>query len=157
MRRSSLTMFAIPLLVFDASGFETRSACVSHEEAVRTTVRTYFDGVAEGRPDKLRSVFHEDALLVAVDRDGSVVRMAAADWAAGLRGPLREPAHRREIASVDIHGNAASVKTILEWPAVRYVDYLSLVRVEGQWRIMNRVRDRSALPARLTGGFPASS
>ena len=47
--------------------------------------------------------------------------------------------HANRIVSVDMRGTAAVVKTDLSWPNVHYVDYLSLLKVEGEWKIVNKI------------------
>ena len=44
-----------------------------------------------------------------------------------------------EILSIDIEGLAAVAKTELMWPNVRYIDYLSLLKIDGEWRIVNKI------------------
>jgi hypothetical protein len=38
-----------------------------------------------------------------------------------------------------MEGNAAVVKTDLEWPNIHYVDYLSLLKIDGEWKIVNKI------------------
>ncbi|HEX8636521.1 MAG TPA: nuclear transport factor 2 family protein [Pyrinomonadaceae bacterium] len=40
--------------------------------------------------------------------------------------------------SVDITGNAASAKIILDYPTVRFTDYMSLLKIDGEWKIVNK-------------------
>ena len=43
------------------------------------------------------------------------------------------------IAALDITDNAASVKVIETYPKSIYVDYLNLLRLQGEWRIVNKI------------------
>ncbi len=71
--------------------------------------------------------------------------------AAGLLLPIREyltwfrgePAEneaRRErwIESVDITGDAAVAKVVLDYPDRRFTDYMSLLRLDGEWKIVHK-------------------
>lgn len=140
--RAAASLLAIPLLIFDAWGAEAGSRSAD-ETAVRAVVQDYFDGMMRGSPEQLRAAFDPEALLIGHGRDGEVVRIPFARWSAGMNRPMENPrAYRNEIAAVDISGSAAMVKTVLTWPNVRYVDYLSLVRDgEGKWRIVNKIWD----------------
>ena len=73
------------------------------------------------------------------------MRIPFSRWSAGMTRPMQNPdRYRNEIAALDISGNAATVKTVLTWPNVRYVDYLALMKNgAGEWRIVNKVYDAS--------------
>jgi hypothetical protein len=113
----------------------------SEEDAVRTTVELYFQGMMEASPETLREAFHPDARLIGLGRDGQVMIIPFETWAAGWEG--REPRDPEKyvnaIVDVDLHGTAASAKTDLKWPNVRYIDYLSLLKVDGEWVIVNKI------------------
>ncbi len=47
--------------------------------------------------------------------------------------------YQNRIVSVDIAGTAASVKVDLLWPRVHYVDYLSLLKIGSEWRIVAKI------------------
>lgn len=145
-RRAAASLLAIPFLIFDAWGAEARRPSPD-EVAVREVVETYFNGMMEGSPEKLRCAFHPDAVLVHQAPDGSLTRTPATQWAVNMnRGIQDRRGYRNEIAAIDISGNAAMVKTVLTWPRVKYVDYLSLLRNgDGEWRIVNKVWDSSTV------------
>jgi Putative lumazine-binding len=143
-RRAAASLLAIPLLIFDAWGSEAGPPSAD-ETAVRAVVQGYFDGMMEGSPATLAEAFHPDAFLIGQGRDGRIMRIPFAQWSAGMNRPMEKgKAYRNEIAAIDITGNAAVVKTVLTWPNVKYVDYLSLMRDgEGAWRIVNKIWDTS--------------
>ena len=41
--------------------------------------------------------------------------------------------------SENVIGNAATVKTDLEWPKLHYIDCLSSLKLDGEWRIVNKI------------------
>lgn len=143
-RAAASVLAAIPLLIFDAWGAEAAPPSAD-EVAVRAVVQDYFDGMMEGSPEKLRSAFHSEAFLIGLDRGGAIVRIPVDRWSAGMNRAMTMSAScRNEIAAVDINGRAAMVKTVLTWPNVTYVDYLSLLKDgEGTWRIVNKTWDTS--------------
>lgn len=142
MRRGAISLLAIPLLVFD--GWGGKAAPPRAEEvAVRAVVQAYFDGLMQGSREKLRTAFDGDACLTGVGHDGEYMRIPFERWSAAItRSRVNPRAYRNEIARIDITGDAAMVKTVLRWPGVMYVDYLSLLRHgDGDWRIVHRARD----------------
>ena len=67
--------------------------------------------------------------------------IAFEQWASGWEGrdPRDPETYLNSIIDVDVHGTAASAKTDLKWPRVRYIDYLSLLKVDGEWAIVNKI------------------
>jgi hypothetical protein len=43
------------------------------------------------------------------------------------------------IESVDVTGNAAVAKIVLDYPTTRLTDYFTLLKVDGEWKIMNKI------------------
>ncbi|MFN2412266.1 MAG: nuclear transport factor 2 family protein [Pyrinomonadaceae bacterium] len=41
--------------------------------------------------------------------------------------------------SVEVSGNAARPKIILDYPTVRFVDYMTLLKINGEWKIVSKV------------------
>jgi hypothetical protein len=106
-------------------------------------VQAYFDGLMSGSSGALDRAFHPGARLIGIGDRGTLAMIPFQEWkdvvtADGPRGP---DGFTNEIVSVDIHGVAATVKTKLTWPDIVYVDYLSLIHADGQWKIVNKIWD----------------
>ncbi len=140
MRRTAILTTATLFLVV-ATTAATVARPDSEEEAVRATVELYFQGMMEASPEALREAFHADARLIGLGRDGEVMIIPFEKWASGWEGrDARDPEiYVNAIVDVDVHGTAASAKTDLKWPTVRYIDYLSLLKVDGEWVIVNKI------------------
>jgi len=50
-----------------------------------------------------------------------------------------EGARKRHIELVDVTGNAAVGKIVLDYPDAYIVDYMSLLKTNGEWRIINKI------------------
>ena len=44
----------------------------------------------------------------------------------------------RSAIALDITGNAAIAKVVLDYPQVKFTDYMSLLKVDGTWMIVNK-------------------
>jgi len=110
------------------------------EAGARAAVDHYLAGHATGSPDEFRAAFHPKAMLYW-NRDGAFAERTSADYIAGAPGkPAPDEAQRRRsIESLDVTGNAAMAKVVLDYPSVKFTDYLSLVKADGEWRIVNKV------------------
>jgi ketosteroid isomerase-like protein len=121
---------------------------VAAEKAVVKAVQAYFDGVTNSDSTQLDIAFHPDAELSATMPNGRVYRAAYADWRKFTRQPKSDATGKvNRIARLDIMGNAAVATTVLDWPKVRYVDYLSLIKTgEDEWKIVSKIWHQEAKP-----------
>ena len=111
----------------------------AEEAAVRQAIEHYFRGHATGQGEHFRKVFHPDAKLFAV-REGKYWQLTSEEYISRASGkPAPDEAQRkRTIESVDISGNAAIAKIVLDYPQVKFTDYMSLLKIDGEWRIVNK-------------------
>ncbi len=110
------------------------------EAAVREALQHYLNGHATGKADEFRAAMHPDGTMYFM-RDGQFTRVSLADYiaraAAGPGQPAPDEAKRhRRIAMVDITGNAAIAKLVLEYPDVTLTDYMELLKIDGKWQIV---------------------
>lgn len=115
------------------------SAENAEESAVRQALEHYFRGHATGQGEHFRKIFHADSKLFAV-RDGKYWQLTSEEYIARAAGkPAADEAQRkRNIESVDITGNAAIAKIVLDYPQVKFTDYMSLLKIDGEWKIINK-------------------
>lgn len=115
-------------------------AVAQDEAGARAAVEHYLAGHATGSADEFRAAFHPKAMLYW-NRDGAFAERTSADYIAGAPGkPAADEARRRRtIESLDVTGNAAMARVVLDYPAVRFTDYLSLVKADGRWWIVNKI------------------
>ncbi len=114
----------------------------SDEEAIRATVQGYFDGMMTPSTDALKGSFHPESRLIGLS-EGELVIIPFNDWQASFDREFDEDwgneAFRNKIVSVDIAETAAVAKVDLQWPRVHYVDYLSLIKIGDEWKIVNKI------------------
>ena len=112
---------------------------VKESDAIAKVVQHYIDGGRSGKGDDMKPAFHEDATIFGyAGADlfaGPIQRLF--DWVDG-NGPATELQAR--IASIDIVDSVATVRLELDnWIGSRYTDMFTLLKVDGEWKIMNKV------------------
>lgn len=119
-----------------AQGSRTSSA---EEAAVRIPLEAYLKGHATGDSAAFRRAFWKDAKLWFV-RDGELASRTSDKYIAGASGrpPADEAKRKRRIVSTHIAGNAAMAVIELDYPATRFIDYMALLKVGNEWRIINK-------------------
>ncbi len=119
---------------------ETSELSVDNYDAIRDVVQLCLDGEAQGDVGKLQQAFHQDARMFG-DLAGTrydVPIQGLFDMAA--EGPADTGNYKSRILSLTQLGDVATA-TVLEegyWGTVSFVDFFSLCRVEGTWKIVNK-------------------
>ena len=115
------------------------AAQASEEAAVRAAIEHYFQGHATGQGEHFRKVFHPDAKLFFI-REGKLTQWTSEEYISRAAGkPAADEAQRkRRIDSIDITGDSAFVKLTLDYPSVVFTDYMSMLKVDGRWMIVNK-------------------
>ena len=134
--RSFVLSLATLVFVFGV----TAAAQTSEKDAVRVPLENYLKGHATGDGEFMRKAFHTEGNLIFI-RDGKFTTRSFADYIAGFTGKpaADEAARKRSIEAIDVAGNAASAKIILDYPATRFVDYMSLLKIDGEWKIVTKI------------------
>jgi hypothetical protein len=133
-------LVAIVSLAFVVTAWLPRAWAENREEAaVRQTIDYYFQGHATGNGEHHKKAFHPESKLYWV-KDGQLMQRTSAEYIAGASGkPAADEAQRKRfIESVDITGNAAVVKLVLDYPDRRFTDYMTLLKINGEWKIINK-------------------
>ncbi|MCW5961800.1 MAG: nuclear transport factor 2 family protein [Pyrinomonadaceae bacterium] len=138
MKRIFAIIFAI-LLVFGAFTVLKIQADDKENAAVRVPLENYLKGHETGNPEFMKKAFHTEGDLMFI-RDGKFTTRSFADYIAGMSGKpaADESKRKRYIESVDVSGNAAVGKIILDYPNAKFVDYMTLLKIDGEWKIVNK-------------------
>lgn len=115
------------------------------ETAIRQTIQYYFDGGRAGDSVTLRKAFHPDARMLFI-RDSSFTVIPIGEYITRVGQNPSKPgavdSTKRRIADIDIAGDAAVAKLELERPDMLVTDYMSLLRVDGRWLVVNKIFSR---------------
>ncbi|GAB5534897.1 MAG: hypothetical protein Rubg2KO_11460 [Rubricoccaceae bacterium] len=125
-------------------GFALATPSSSDLDDVMVPLDLYLQGHATGNGDYMRQAFHPDAKLFWNDEDGLAQRPSPefADLFTG-RVAEDEADRQRRVVSVDISGDVAVAKIELDYPRVFITDYMTLIQVDGEWKIINKSFTRS--------------
>lgn len=129
------------LLTVNANAFgQTNTKPDSEEAAVRQAVESYLHGLKFNDVESLKKAFWPDAKLFFVKNDGQLGQLTQSQWYEGFAASAgKEEKGDLKITDVDITGNAASVKVAEDYPNSVYIDYLSLLKFNGEWKIVNKI------------------
>lgn len=108
-------------------------------EAVKVPLENYLMGHKTGKAEYMKKAFHTEGKLMFI-RGGKYTTIDFKDYIGRMNGKSAkdEAMRKRWIESIEISGNAAIGKIILDYPSARFVDYMSLLKVNGEWKIVNK-------------------
>jgi hypothetical protein len=107
-------------------------------ENVSDVIQKYFDGLYQGNVSELRAIFHTDAWLKAPGH-----RRNLEQWLADVASrpiPAEQGANYAfKILSIDLVQDQAMVKLSCPLFNFNYIDFLGLLKENGQWLIVNKM------------------
>jgi len=147
------TIFSTLLLTFSVV---INSLAQSEDAAIKSTLTNYLEGVTEGDTAKLNKAFHITAVLKTFNTNtGKIqdfpVRTFIAKTPAG--GVKAEP----KIINYGYAGISASATVELVFEDFKYIDQLSLLKINDNWKIVARVFSRVDVDTEIKGSVSASS
>ncbi len=114
-------------------------ADVRQHDAIAKTLQHYTDGAKSGSGDDMKPAFHKDATIfgyAGADLFGGPIQLLF-DWC-DQSDPATELQAR--IASIDVAKTVATVRLELtNLNGARYTDMFTLLKVDGEWKIMSKV------------------
>jgi hypothetical protein len=115
----------------------------NHNDAhlVADIVKLYFTGAYRGDENDLKHAFHPDTHITGILNNQYydwtlaefITRVTAKPTAA-----MKEEKYDKEILSIEITNNAAIVKARAAVGDIIFTDYITLLKIEGQWVIRSK-------------------
>jgi hypothetical protein len=116
---------------------------MSDKEKIETVVQLYVDSMDESNPDKVKQAFHSNAKVVGY-LHGDFMEMSVDDFAGFVASQQPSPKDKGEevvfeILSCEIEGTTASVKVRDKYLGITFLDTLSFIKVENEWKLYNKL------------------
>lgn len=112
---------------------------LSEYDAITKTIQNYINGGKSGNTADMKLAFHKDATIfgyIGPDLFAGPIQQLF-DWN-DQNGAAKDLEGR--ITSIDLIGSVATVRLELDnWSGHRFTDLFTLLKVDGEWKIMNKV------------------
>ena len=105
---------------------------------IRETVDGYFIGTTDGKIDELKASFHPDCKIYSIDESGKLTYLTQEQFYQVVLDNYEKFKRKNQILSIDVAGNTAAVKTRADYPSFAFVDFLTLLKIEGHWKIVSK-------------------
>jgi Putative lumazine-binding len=108
-------------------------------DAIAKTVQHYTDGAKSGRGADMQPAFHQDAAIFGY-ADGEIFAGPIQKLFESVDQDKPATGLQARMVSIDIINTIAAVRLELDdWNGHRYTDLLTLLKANGEWKIMNKV------------------
>ena len=113
------------------------------EKKIQEGVQLYFDSMYESNPDKVREAFYPNSMITGYLETG-LAEMTVEQFADFVASQNPSPKEKGdeillEIISCDIAGSTASVQVRDAYIGHVFLDTLSFLEKNGEWRIYNKL------------------
>ena len=108
-------------------------------DAINKIIQVYIEGAKSGNSAVMSPAFHKDATIfgyIGPDLFAGPIQKLF-NWN-NENGPATDL--QTQIANVDLFGTVATLRLELtNWTGFRFTDLFTLLKVDGNWKIMNKV------------------
>jgi len=111
----------------------------TEEEAVRACLEEYMSG--DG--NRMEKAFHPSATMKYIDvQSGEFKDVPIADFIARVKANTTKQDRKIEIVALNIEGNAANGKIKIETDKVIMYDYMNMLKINSEWKIVSKIFTR---------------
>ena len=126
------------LLILATTFFGTITAQESDYQLVEKAVSYYLDGGTNNDFETLKKAFHETATMKFISGEGYKEVNALEFFGKGMKpGPKQN--RKTRIADITIAGNAANARLEIEYPNFTFIDFMNLLKIDGEWKIVSKI------------------
>jgi hypothetical protein len=143
---SLILMFCLPFMV----------KAQSDDESIKNAVYNYLDGITKGDTSLLNKAFHPAAILRTVNAaSGKIQDFPVKTFIA--KTPVGGAKASTKLISYSYAGISAQATAELSFDEFKYIDLISLLKVNDEWKIVCRVFSRVDLTTQLKGTSPQAN
>jgi protease I len=128
----------------------------SEDEGIKSAITSYTDGFTKGDTSSLGRAFASNALLRNLNSStGKIADMPLRKFIAGM--PAGGAKATGALLNYSYAGTSAVATVEFKFEDFKYIDLLSLVKINDDWKIVCRVYSRVALDVNLATGQGAKT
>lgn len=105
---------------------------------VEKTVNYYLEGGTNNDFETLAKAFHPNATMKYIT-DAGYQEVNALDFFKKGMKPGPKQNRKTRVAQIDITGHAASARLEIDYPTFTFIDYMNLLKIDGEWKIVSKI------------------
>lgn len=110
----------------------------SDYKLVEKTVSYYLKGGTNNDFETLKKAFHKNATMKFIS-NGTYKEVNALNFFKRVikEGPKQN--RKTQISYINVSGNIANAKLEIEYPSFTFIDYMNLLKIDGEWKVVNKI------------------
>jgi len=133
------TIFTV--LLFILGTIATFAQTPEHDQ-VKATVSYYLEGGTNNDFETLKKAFHKDATMKFISNAGYKEVNALEFFKKAIKpGPKQN--RKTKVVSIDVEGTSAQAKLRIDYDTFAFIDFMNLLKIDGEWKIVNKIFYRS--------------
>lgn len=133
-----MIMKRILLLLITGLVVTTTMAQETDYDLVAKTVNYYLEGGTNNDYETLKKAFHKTATMKYITKDG-YKEVNALEFFSGMDASKPKQMRRTRIEDITISGHAANARLEIEYPTFVFVDFMNLLKIDGEWKVVNKI------------------
>jgi len=121
----------------------------SDEEKIYKVLNDYIEGRNKGDLERLKRAFHPTAALKFVDSKSQDIGVWTIQDYVKRQTPGQKLNCVGQIVNLQIYNDAAQATVLLTYPAIKFHDYMTLLKIQNEWLIVDKVFARKSTPDRI--------
>ena len=109
----------------------------SDYQKVEKTLNYYLEGGTNNDFSILKKAFHETATMKFIGEQYKEVN--ALEFFENVIKPGPKQNRQTRMDYINISGNAASAKLEIEYATFTFIDYMNLLNIDGEWKIVSKI------------------
>ena len=131
------------MLITVITGFLFSSIVIA-QQADEAAVKACLENYMSGDGNRMEKAFHSSATMKYIDATTNEFKdVPITDFIARVKANTNKTDRKIEIVSMNIEGNAANGKIKIEMDKVILYDYMNMLKIDGEWKIVSKIFSRT--------------
>ena len=118
-------------------------AASSYAQNDEAGARACLENYMSGEGERVEKAFHPSATMKYIDAaSGEFKDVPIADYIARVKANTTKSDRKIEVVALNIEGNAAQGKIKIETDKFILYDYMNLLKINGEWKIVSKIFSR---------------
>ncbi len=105
---------------------------------IEKTVSYYLDGGTNNDYETLKKAFHKNATMKYIAK-GTYKEVNALEFFKRVIKPGPKSNRKTKIAYINVTGDVASAKLEIEYATFSFIDYMNLLKIDGEWKVVSKI------------------
>lgn len=117
-------------------------------KAASVPVETFIKALETDDPALVLKAFYKDAMMIGSDGKGGIYSLPITEMAKNFKGePSDDEAQRkRSFQIIALTPNTGVARLDLVYPGFTFTDYMTLLKIDGEWKIVQKLYYRRRTP-----------